>query len=219
MIWPRSRLYTRLWMHVVSMAMCVLLMLPASSAATGDRAAGLIVDYGDGRYTYAWVPLEQAEISAMDMLKRTDLELVTVDFGGLGVAICQIDNTGCGPDACSSRMCQTSSSSPFWRFLKLQDGEWKMVGTGVSGARVTAGDIYALSWSAQMPPLTIYSFDEFALELGVDDDEVDVVVRNIGAWEAESSGEWWPAIGATAGVALLAGVLVLRSRSLQAASR
>lgn len=157
-------------MRIALVAVCIVgfLFVPAMGASAADiNAAGLIVDYGDGRVSYAWIPFEEDEISGVQLLERSGLDLVTVGFGGMGDAVCQIDDTGCSVDDCRKRMCQTSDpESPFWRYSRQNDsGEWAFAATGASGARVRDGDIEAWSWTGsepELPAMTMAELVEFA---------------------------------------------------------
>src|SRR5690606_31072842 len=98
-----------LWVRITVLVMCVLsALLPTSGYAQEASAAGLIVNYGDGRVSYVVVPFEEEQINGVELLERSGIDVVTVGFGGMGDAVCQIDDTGCSVDDCRSRMCQTS---------------------------------------------------------------------------------------------------------------
>lgn len=204
--------------HIIIAMMCTLAMLLTPASANDSwQEAGILIDYGDGRTTWLWVPFEEPEIKVIDLLARTEIEMVTVGFGGMGEAICQIDDTGCPAADCRTRMCQTTSSSPFWRFLKLSGDEWAFMGAGVSGTTATNGDIYALSWSAEAPDLPIVSIDDVASKAGGDRNSSAPVaaMRTEGESDrpAAASPSWAPAVAALGVVGAAAGVLVLRARS------
>jgi hypothetical protein len=168
----------------VLLALALLLGTVLTGASQEMGVAGLVVDYGDGWVSYAAVPFEEDEISGLELLRRSGLDIVTVGFGGLGDAVCQIDDTGCTVDDCRTRMCQTSErESPFWQFSKLEAGAWLFVATGVSGAQVRDGDIYAWSWTGVEPDLPVLTLDELAGRAGGDplaDNEPGAMLRTIG---------------------------------------
>ena len=92
---------------VITVALLLaLLLFRLPAASEGLNVAGLVVDYGDGRVSYAWVPFPEDEISGLELLKRSGLEVVTVGFGGLGEGVCQIETTGCPVSECRARLCQ-----------------------------------------------------------------------------------------------------------------
>lgn len=196
------------------MCLVALVIAPASAESTWNEV-GVIIDYGDDRTTWIWIPFEEDDLSLIDALERSDLEMVTVGFGGMGEAVCQIDTTGCSAADCRTRLCQTSSSSPFWRLMKQGDDEWSMVGSGVSGTKVADGDVYALSWSAETPQLPLISVDEIATKVCADrsaNEPVPALV-NEGDWPEESNSSWLPAIAALGLVVGIAWFLVVRARS------
>lgn len=204
---------------IAVVAMCVLFLFPnAAALAQQVNVAGLIVDYGDGRVSYAVVPFEEDVINGLDLLHRSGLDVVTVGFGGLGDAVCQVEDTGCPVDDCRKRMCQTSDpESPFWQFSKLGgDGEWLFVATGASGAKVNDGDIYAWSWVGTTPTLPVMTIDELTERAGGEpggSGNLQAFLRTEGDSPGnDDSGTGMIAIGAIGVVMVAAIFLVLRSR-------
>jgi hypothetical protein len=205
--------------RIAVMAVCVLfLVVLAPALAQGPNVAGLIVDYGDGRVSYAVIPFEEDQINGLDLLSRSGFDVVSVGFGGLGDAVCQVGNTGCSVDDCRTRMCQTSDAdSPFWQFSKLgDDGEWLFVATGASGARVHDGDIYAWSWVGTEPSLPVMTIDELIERAGADPaamNDLQAHLRTEGESPADDDGGTGVLAVAAIGVVLVAaGFLVVRSR-------
>ena len=143
------------------------------------HAAGLVIDYGDGRVSYAWVPFSEGTISGIELLKRSGLSLVAVSFGGLGEGVCAIEGTGCGVDACRARLCQTADrTSPFWQYLR-QDGpgEWKQFALGASQSDVRDGDIDAWAWSGSEPALPALTMADLAGRLNAGTEAFDGSAR------------------------------------------
>jgi hypothetical protein len=203
--------------QVALVAACILVLgLAPSVSAAAPHAAGLMIDYGNGTRTWIWVPFSSDEISMMEMLRSSDLDLVTVGFGGLGDAVCQIETTGCGVSECRTRMCQTSSASPFWRLLWLDDAEWRMAGNGAEGTMVDDGGVVAMSWSASMPTLPVVTTDDIAARVGVDPANAPLatVTQTFGETGSASgtTQSWLPAVGSLSVVVVAAGVVILRSR-------
>lgn len=203
-------------LHTILVVVCSLAMLFSPASAQGSwNQVGVIIDYGDDRTTWMWIPFEEEEASLIDLIHSTDLEIVTVSFGGLGEGVCQIDATGCPAADCRARLCQTNSSSPFWRLMKLNGDEWGMISTGVSGAKVSDGDVYALSWSAETPVLPLVSIDEVATNAGADRDSDNPLsaIRTDGeSPNEESTPTWIPATAAFAIVILAGGALIFRAK-------
>jgi hypothetical protein len=137
-------------------------------AAAPVNAAGVVIDYGDGRVTYAYVPFDGEKISGIELLKRSGVPLLTVSFGGLGDAVCTIDDTGCGMSDCRKRLCQTGDpNSPFWHYLKqTKPGTWTFVATGPSAQVVQNGDIIGWAWAGQTPALPAMTMDQLIARTG-----------------------------------------------------
>jgi len=205
--------------------LCVLaLVLRGSVVVAQDlNVAGLVVDYGDGRVSYAWVPFAEDEITGIELLRRSGLDIVTIGFGGLGEGVCQVETTGCPVSECRTRMCQTSDpQSPFWQYVRqTEPGVWSPMALGASATKVRDGDIDAWTWSGVAPELPSLSMVEIAERAGGDPDVlargergVPVAVRTEGQAPG-ASGPTTAAIGGSIAVGLvvlLAGVAVWRAR-------
>ncbi len=136
----------------------------AAAADAEDRPhrAGLVVDYGDGTVTYGFVPFSEESISGVELLRRSGVSLVTVDFGGLGQGVCSIGERGCGIGDCRQRLCQTSRpNSPYWRYFRLtEDREWAPMTLGASSVKVEDGEIDGWSWTGEEHSLPLVDLDE-----------------------------------------------------------
>lgn len=210
--WPRL-----VRTHIALAAVCVLfLSLVTTSSAESSNQAGLIIDYGDGSISWVWVPFDGETISMTDMLESSDLDVVTVGFGGMGDAICQIETTGCPPSECRSRMCQSKSSDPFWRLMKLEGDSWQMVSTGADGTNVQDGEVVAMSWSSEMPNLPIVSVDDVATHADVDtsQQQTETSTKTTGQMNSDDTrtNSWIPIAGSVGAVLLAAGLLIVRGR-------
>lgn len=151
------------------LVVCLLLAVALRPVmAAPVNAAGVVIDYGDGRVTYAYVPFAEEKISAIDLLKRSGVSLLTVSFGGLGDAVCTIDDTGCGMSDCRKRLCQTGDpNSPFWHYLKqAKPGTWTFVATGPSAPVVENGDIIGWAWAGKTPALPSITMEQLIAETG-----------------------------------------------------
>lgn len=210
----------------IALAVLMMGLMPATRVVAQDlHLAGLVVDYGDGRMSFAVIPFKEDQINGIDLLDRSGLDVVTVGFGGLGDAVCQVDDTGCPVGDCRTRLCQTSDpESPFWQFSKLEGEAWQFVATGASGAAVRDGDIYAWSWTGTPPELPALTMPELVERAGGDPDvavPANALLRTEGEEAgSDETGSWlsrepWAVAGLGA-VAIVAGVLVLRSRRMVA---
>jgi len=219
-------------MHIALLVVCILGLAnlwPASALAADFNVAGLVVDYGDGRISYAWVPFEEDEISGVDLLQRSGLDLVTVGFGGMGEGVCQIDDTGCPVGECRKRLCQTSDpGSPFWRLSnQTAPGEWTFANAGASASRVHSGDIQAWSWAGSDVTLPAISMEELADRAGANvSSQVNasglpaVALRTEGMPSSEDSGASNNLVAAVAGTVVVVGIggfAIWRSRRIQQA--
>jgi hypothetical protein len=148
---------------------------PSLATAQASGRAGLVVVHGDGRRAFAIVAFEGESIRTVEMLHRTGLEISEVSFGALGVAICDVDGTGCDVSTCRRRVCQgPNPDDPFWQLFILTDaGAWQRASLGISSDSLTDGAVRALIWTGTEPGIPAFSIDEVAGRAGeVNDDGV-----------------------------------------------
>ena len=208
---------------LVALALVCVVLAPwlhgTGAAQEPVHAAGLVIDYGDGRVSYAWVPFTEETISGIELLKRSGLSLVAVSFGGLGEGVCAIEGTGCGVDACRARLCQTADrTSPFWQYLRQEGpGDWKQFALGASQSDVRDGDIDAWAWSGSDPELPALTMADLAGRVNADMEASDGAARALAvtvggapqSTERARARELAPAVAIIAGV-LGAGMFAIR---------
>lgn len=155
---------------VLALLIALLLTLapctPISAAPL--NAAGVVIDYGGGRFTYAYVAFAEEKITGIELLQRARVSLLTVSFGGLGDAVCTIDDTGCGVSDCRRRLCQTGDpKSPFWHYLRqTSPGTWSLVATGPSAPTVKNGDIDGWAWTGDTPAMPAITMEQLIAMTG-----------------------------------------------------
>lgn len=208
-----------------------ILPVSATPESASPHVAGLIVDYGHGAMTYAWIPFPDDRITGVDLLRLSGLPILTVGFGGMGEGVCKIVKTGCDVSPCRQRLCQTANrSSPYWQYLRLQpDGIWRTQALGGSSSIVTDGVIDAWVWAVgdSTPKLPVISLatiaertgaataDQFATERQALRPFVRTTGDNAqsGSGPPSSPAEYQFAAGLLIMMAGSGGVLVWRSRS------
>lgn len=190
----------------------------------GFNVAGLVIDYGDGRMSYALVPFTEESVSGIELLQRSGLTLVTIPFGGLGEGVCSIESAGCDVGACRTRLCQSADrESPFWQYVRQgNDGSWVPAALGATQARVEDGDVEAWVWTGETPELSRISITSLRERLQVPSDwptsagglpEPALLTEGNGPKrETTTWREFVPALGVIAGVGAVGWVLVSRTR-------
>ena len=186
----------------------------AGLAQEPTNVAGLIVVDEDGGFGYVLVAFEEAEISGMELLRRSGAEPVTISFGGLGEGVCGIGRTGCAVDVCRRRMCQTGATdSPYWQtFAAGAEAGWAPLQLGASADRVSDGDVRLWAWTAGEPIVASLTIDDISGEVGA--------TRNEIVWEGGAAVEdggggapLWLGVGLIGLTALVAAAVTLRMRS------
>ena len=161
------------WLLAAIALLGVLRGTPAL-AQDAESVAGLIVVDGDGGVGYAMVTFDEAEISGMELLRRSGAEPVTVSFGGLGEGVCGIGRTGCAVDVCRKRVCQTGSpDSPYWQTFSTVDGAtWQPLQLGASADRVRDGEVRLWAWTEAAPTTAPLTLDDISTKVGDSRNEI-----------------------------------------------
>ena len=144
-----------------------LLAVPLDALAERPNGAGLVIQHGDGRVLYIYVEFTEPQITGIDLLSRSGLPLELAGYGGLGGAVCRIDNEGCPADNCFCRSYETPSW--FWRYHRLNaDGSWSALPVGPASRVIHDGDVDGWSWATENGQLASTSIDQIAALNGLD---------------------------------------------------
>ena len=155
---------------VAALAFALMLCsVPSVGQGAELHHAAVVVRHGNGGVTYALVAFPEESINGAELLKRANLGAVTVEFGGLGEAVCMIEREGCPPSVCEKKVCQTGAAdSPFWHFYQLDAaGAWQFTALGASSVKVHDGDATGWSWTstdANLPVTSFAALDQAALQ-------------------------------------------------------
>jgi hypothetical protein len=186
-------------------------------AVAQAHTAGLVVIKGDGSSIWVAVPFDEESISGADLLERSGLAVTEVSFGGLGIAICGIEQTGCDVAECRKRLCQgPARDDPYWQyFLAGDEGTWVVAPLGISSDRIHDGDVRGLIWSADPPSIQAPDVEQVAAKVGSSQGEARFDHEGNPTTETtiDSSSIPWVGISITAGLAItMVGIALMRRR-------
>ena len=120
--------------------------------ADGPNQVGLVVVHGDGEIIKKCIEFSENEINGYDVLERAGLDTNTEADGGMGAAICSIDNEGCTyPEEECFCQCSGGETCVFWSYWYLRDGSWQFSPMGASGHSVQHGDVEGWVWGGGSP--------------------------------------------------------------------
>jgi hypothetical protein len=202
----------------------------ASAQADDINVAGIVIDYGNGERSYALVPFADETVSGIDLLHKSGLPLLTIEFGAMGEGVCVIEDTGCDLSACRARLCQTGDpESPFWQYVRSDGtGMWEFAALGASSSKVGDGDVDGWFWTGTKPHPEAVSLDDVASELDVNMEEyrtgaatsLEALAMTTGTSENEEEGialrDMLAGAAIVGGLALVGGWAVWRARRMPA---
>lgn len=183
---------------------------PAACAKEPGGRAGVVVKYSEGEEEShciaLGVPGENAEqISGVEALKKTGLEVVTKVDPQYGEQVCKIEDVG--SDDCSSR--------DYWGYWHASaDGSWTSSEVGASTYQVTDGAVEGWVWTGADEPFPPTNqpkaapFDEICSEATVT--EQQATLDRDSKPEESSSAAPWIFVGVIAAVVLIAAVIIFR---------
>jgi len=123
-----------------------LMLREALSAQTVNRVA-IVVVFESGNTHQQCVEFTGDEISGLDVLQQTGLDLVVDASNQIGVAVCKIRRNGCDFPAencfckCQGEKCQ------YWSYWNADPrGDWTYAGKGTSNRMLHNGDIDGWVW-------------------------------------------------------------------------
>jgi hypothetical protein len=186
-------------------------------AVAQAHTAGLVVIKGDGSSIWVAVPFDEESISGADLLERSGLAVTEVSFGGMGIAICGIEQTGCDVAECRKRLCQgPGRDDPYWQnYLAGDEGTWVVAPLGISSDRIHDGDVRGLIWSADPPSIQAPDVEQVAAKVGSSQGEARFDYEGNPTTETtnDSSSIPWVGISITAGLAItMVGIALMRRR-------
>lgn len=132
--------------------LAVSLMLALGGTISEDQAnrAGLVVTFPDRTETL-WIEFSEEEITGVELLERSGLDVTFSSYGGLGEAVCAIEDVGClNPGDC---YCQCKGDTcTYWVYFRLEGGEWEGSPLGASSRKLRDGDVDGWVWGSGTPP-------------------------------------------------------------------
>ncbi|MEM9292204.1 MAG: hypothetical protein AAGD01_11025 [Acidobacteriota bacterium] len=144
------------------------LLLPAISPAPAEaqNRAGILVDFGGGKFQYRCVHFWAPTINGVELLQRAGFQLTTRGSGA-GTQICAINGIGCSPTQPCFCRCSISESSDdscdaaeaaqaciFWSYWIYDDGKWDFAQRGPGGTLVSNNGVNGWAWGVKRrPPL------------------------------------------------------------------
>ena len=138
--------------HLVLLLLLALLILPPMLQAQAGNRAALVVDFGD-RVATQCVAFSESEISGYELLVRAGLN-VEVEAGGMGAAVCRLDDTGCPSNDCFCQ-CSGGDDCVYWSYWHQSGGTWQYSAVGASAYQVGDGAVEGWTWGPGSPDQAI----------------------------------------------------------------
>ncbi len=141
------------------MLLLAALLLPGSRLQADTlNYAGLVVRLGDQSVLTRCVAFSEAEISGIDLLQRSGLQLdISID-PALGSFVCMIEGEGC-----AAANCLCAFPPTYWRYWLRANEDWQAAPVGADSRVVQDGDVDGWTWGAgptdqtDAPPLLAFT--------------------------------------------------------------
>jgi hypothetical protein len=143
-------------MFSLSKAILVLFFLAVFAGVTLVQAdspnrVGLVVVHGDGEVVTQCIEFSESQITGYEVLERSGLDLNADVTGGIGSAICRLDNEGCSFPA-EDCFCQCQGAlCTFWIYWNRVGDDWRFSTLGASSRQVQNGDVEGWVWGEGNP--------------------------------------------------------------------
>jgi hypothetical protein len=113
---------------------------PTCAFASGAQHVAVVVEHGSGAVLTACVAFDGPPLTGDQVMRLSHIEYATTSYGGLGNAVCQVDNEPASyPPSC------WTATSPYWAMYVFRSGgAWAVSNLGVSSQQFHDGD--ALGW-------------------------------------------------------------------------
>ena len=132
-------------------------ILHVAAQDDSPNRAALVVVHGDGRVVTRCVAFVEAQITGLELVQRTDLDL-NLEASGMGATICRLDGEGCTYPQ-QSCFCQCEGENcVYWSYWHSQAGAWVYSNLGAANSVVAPGALEGWVWgagtvdTAQSPP-------------------------------------------------------------------
>ena len=131
--------------------------LPIVTHADSPNQVGLVVRFGDGETFTDCVEFEEEQINGLEVLSKAGLSTIYDVAGGLGSAVCKIENEGCDfPAEDCFCQCAGGANCVYWTYWHLKDGTWEYSQAGAGGYYVSDGDVEGWAWAAELPQVAFH---------------------------------------------------------------
>ena len=127
----------------------------------GD-AAGLVVQYGDGRVETRCIQFEEESISGADLLAKSGLDVAIDASSGLGITVCQIAGQGCDyPAERCFCQCSGTGSCAYWNYFYRDPDQagWVYAALGALRHQAQPGSVEAWVWGNGQTPAADLTFE------------------------------------------------------------
>jgi hypothetical protein len=118
-----------------------------AQAQPGANQAGVVIRHGDGRVVTACVSFDEPQITGIQLLQRSGLDL-NVEASSTGAGVCRLDGEGCSVPQ-QSCFCQCEGATcNYWSYWQLHAEGWQYSNFGASGSEIKPGQVDGWAWGA-----------------------------------------------------------------------
>ncbi|MEA3345076.1 MAG: hypothetical protein U9Q78_02320 [Chloroflexota bacterium] len=133
-------------LSVLAALLLALILFPGWAKADDPSRVGLVIRFGDGSVFTKCVEFDEEQISGLEVLLRSGLNVIYKQ-SGLGATVCKIEDEGCDyPNEPCFCQCLGGPNCVYWSYWHLKDSAWQYSPAGASGYPVRDGDVEGWTW-------------------------------------------------------------------------
>jgi hypothetical protein len=123
-----------------------LLLVGGPARAQAPNRAALVVQYGEDTVTTHCVSFAEPQITGLDLLLRSELDVVYASVG-MGALVCKIGDVGC-PDPGRCLCACKGADCVYWSYWHQVEGAWQYAVQGAGQYAVRPGAVEGWVWGA-----------------------------------------------------------------------
>jgi hypothetical protein len=142
------------WLGGAALAALAAALLLARPAHAAVHHAALVIQHSSGRVLSRCIAFAEEQLTGLELIQRSGIQVQTQSFGTIGSAVCQLDREPAQAPA------DCFGSGAYWQYSRRRGTGWQPSDLGASRSVVRDGDMDGWRYAAgsgQAPPALAFS--------------------------------------------------------------